>query len=235
MPQRPCSATWSFRRAPGIPRPTVARLTHTLAELGYLRYDAGSREISPWRAGLAHGPPAAGRHAISPGRAADDAGTGAERARHRVDRPARRHGDDLCRDRAIRRRRTAHPRHRHAHSRRPDRDGARRGGDPARRRVRAAGSSGCKADSAEFVVGLCATNTAPESGNARTGASAPASASTWPPSTRSRLPCFTRETSKQSFSINCGIPAFRLQPGQLEAEIGPRISSPRRKHPLARQ
>jgi DNA-binding IclR family transcriptional regulator len=24
----------------GIPRPTVARLTHTLAELGYLRYDA---------------------------------------------------------------------------------------------------------------------------------------------------------------------------------------------------
>ena len=23
----------------GIPRPTVARLTHTLAELGYLRYD----------------------------------------------------------------------------------------------------------------------------------------------------------------------------------------------------
>src|SRR5512140_1636439 len=25
----------------GIPRPTVARLTHTLAELGYLRYDAG--------------------------------------------------------------------------------------------------------------------------------------------------------------------------------------------------
>ena len=25
----------------GIPRPTVARLTHTLAELGYLRYDQG--------------------------------------------------------------------------------------------------------------------------------------------------------------------------------------------------
>jgi hypothetical protein len=25
----------------GIPRPTVARLTHTLAELGYLRHDEG--------------------------------------------------------------------------------------------------------------------------------------------------------------------------------------------------
>ena len=27
-------------RLTGIPRPTVARLTHTLAELGYLRYDS---------------------------------------------------------------------------------------------------------------------------------------------------------------------------------------------------
>jgi DNA-binding IclR family transcriptional regulator len=30
-------------------------------------------------------------------------------------------------------------------------------------------------------------------------------------------------TLDQTFAINCGIPAFRLQPGQLEAEIGPRI------------
>ncbi len=29
--------------------------------------------------------------------------------------------------------------------------------------------------------------------------------------------------NNQCFAINCGIPAFRLQPGQLEAEIGPRI------------
>jgi DNA-binding IclR family transcriptional regulator len=36
-------------------------------------------------------------------------------------------------------------------------------------------------------------------------------------------PLFHTRNSKQSFSINCGIPAFRLQPGQLEAEIGPRI------------
>jgi DNA-binding IclR family transcriptional regulator len=36
-------------------------------------------------------------------------------------------------------------------------------------------------------------------------------------------PLFHARNSKQSFSINCGIPAFRLQPGQLEAEIGPRI------------
>nr|WP_316227472.1 IclR family transcriptional regulator [Bradyrhizobium sp. SZCCHNR1047] len=31
--------------------------------------------------------------------------------------------------------------------------------------------------------------------------------------------------SGRAFAINCGIPAFRLQPGQLEAEIGPRIAA----------
>jgi DNA-binding IclR family transcriptional regulator len=36
-------------------------------------------------------------------------------------------------------------------------------------------------------------------------------------------PLFRVHNLKQSFAINCGIPAFRLQPGQLEAEIGPRI------------
>ncbi len=36
-------------------------------------------------------------------------------------------------------------------------------------------------------------------------------------------PLFHARNLKQSFAINCGIPAFRLQPGQLEAEIGPRI------------
>lgn len=38
-------------------------------------------------------------------------------------------------------------------------------------------------------------------------------------------PLFHAPESKQSFSINCGIPAFRLQPGQLEGEIGPRIAA----------
>ncbi|MBR1166778.1 IclR family transcriptional regulator [Bradyrhizobium liaoningense] len=38
-------------------------------------------------------------------------------------------------------------------------------------------------------------------------------------------PLFHVSESKQSFSINCGIPAFRLQPGQLEGEIGPRIAA----------
>lgn len=38
-------------------------------------------------------------------------------------------------------------------------------------------------------------------------------------------PLFHTSESKQSFSINCGIPAFRLQPGQLESEIGPRIAA----------
>jgi DNA-binding IclR family transcriptional regulator len=36
-------------------------------------------------------------------------------------------------------------------------------------------------------------------------------------------PLFYERSRRQSFSINCGIPAFRLSPGQLEAEIGPRI------------
>lgn len=36
-------------------------------------------------------------------------------------------------------------------------------------------------------------------------------------------PLFHAGDLRQTFSINCGIPAFRLQPGQLEADIGPRI------------
>jgi DNA-binding IclR family transcriptional regulator len=38
-------------------------------------------------------------------------------------------------------------------------------------------------------------------------------------------PLFYVPALKQSFSINCGIPAFRLLAGQLEAEIGPRIAA----------
>jgi DNA-binding IclR family transcriptional regulator len=38
-------------------------------------------------------------------------------------------------------------------------------------------------------------------------------------------PLFHASDTKQSFSINCGIPAFRLQPGQLEGEIGPRVAA----------
>jgi DNA-binding IclR family transcriptional regulator len=38
-------------------------------------------------------------------------------------------------------------------------------------------------------------------------------------------PLFRARRLKQSFAINFGIPAFRLQPGQLEAEIGPRIAA----------
>jgi DNA-binding IclR family transcriptional regulator len=36
-------------------------------------------------------------------------------------------------------------------------------------------------------------------------------------------PLFHSQSLQQFFAINCGIPAFRLQPGQLEAEIGPRV------------
>jgi DNA-binding IclR family transcriptional regulator len=38
-------------------------------------------------------------------------------------------------------------------------------------------------------------------------------------------PLFHASETGQSFSINCGIPAFRLEPGQLEREIGPRIAA----------
>lgn len=36
-------------------------------------------------------------------------------------------------------------------------------------------------------------------------------------------PLFYAPGAKRAFAINCGIPAFRLASGQLEAEIGPRI------------
>jgi len=36
-------------------------------------------------------------------------------------------------------------------------------------------------------------------------------------------PLFHAGNLKQTFSINCGIPAYRLQPGQLESDIGPRV------------
>jgi DNA-binding IclR family transcriptional regulator len=38
-------------------------------------------------------------------------------------------------------------------------------------------------------------------------------------------PLFHLPRLKQSFALNCGIPAFRLQPGQLQSEIGPRIAA----------
>ena len=38
-------------------------------------------------------------------------------------------------------------------------------------------------------------------------------------------PLFYSHSLRQSFSINCGVPAFRLQPGQLESEVGPRIAA----------
>ncbi len=38
-------------------------------------------------------------------------------------------------------------------------------------------------------------------------------------------PLFYARNLKQSFAINCGIPAFRLQSGQIESEIGPRIKA----------
>lgn len=36
-------------------------------------------------------------------------------------------------------------------------------------------------------------------------------------------PLFRAKSLQRTFAINCGIPEFRLQPGQLEAEIGPRL------------
>jgi DNA-binding IclR family transcriptional regulator len=38
-------------------------------------------------------------------------------------------------------------------------------------------------------------------------------------------PLFRSRSLQQTFSINCGIPAFRLKTGMLEAEMGPRIAA----------
>jgi DNA-binding IclR family transcriptional regulator len=38
-------------------------------------------------------------------------------------------------------------------------------------------------------------------------------------------PLFHARELRETFAINCGIPAFRLQPGQLESDIGPRIKA----------
>jgi DNA-binding IclR family transcriptional regulator len=38
-------------------------------------------------------------------------------------------------------------------------------------------------------------------------------------------PLLRARDTTDCFAINCGIPAFRLQPGQLEAEIGPRLQA----------
>ncbi|HET6182393.1 MAG TPA: IclR family transcriptional regulator [Acetobacteraceae bacterium] len=36
-------------------------------------------------------------------------------------------------------------------------------------------------------------------------------------------PLFARGEQQEVFALNCGLPAFRLEPGRLEADIGPRL------------
>ena len=123
----------------GIPRPTVARLTHTLAELGYLRYD---QDLAKYRLG------ARALRMVRP--------LLASMKFRQVARPLMQELAQSVRGtvsiglldgtamiyvefRAIGRRRTAHSRHRPADPRHPHRDGPRRGSDIARRPVRSAG------------------------------------------------------------------------------------------------
>ena len=172
----------------GIPRPTVARLTHTLAELGYLRYD---QDLAKYRLGaralrMAH-PLLAGmqfrqvarpmmqelaqsvRGTVSIGLLDGTAMIYVETARSGDVGP---HTPDI--------------------------------GMPipvvmtAMGRAAAAATPRCWKRGSRRTAPTpgqpIATDTVPESGNARSGDFAPALASTWPPFTRSPLPCFMRET-----------------------------------------
>ncbi len=209
----------------GIPRPTVARLTHTLAELGYLRYDA---ERAKYRVGaralrMAH-PLLADMKFRQVARPMMQE-LAQQRSRHRVDRPARRDLDDLRRDRALRRCRSARARHRHADSGGDDRDGPRRRRDLATGGRSSGSNERLAAEDAELWVAF--------RDNYRAGIAQCASRGfctclgEYMASIHAvAAPAVLRTArSRQSFSINCGIPAFRLQPGQLEAEIGPRVAA----------
>ncbi len=174
----------------GIPRPTVARLTHTLAELGYLRYDAA-------------------------------------RAKYRVGARALRMAHPLLAGMQFR--------------------------QVARPMMQELAHSGMPIPVVMTAMGRAAASTLPSADAERLERNIAAEDGELWASFRDKYragiaqcknrgfctcwgeymasihavaaPLFHATESKQSFSINCGIPAFRLQPGQLEGEIGPRIAA----------
>lgn len=207
----------------GLPRPTVARLTHTLAELGYLRYDAelskyqpggrALRLVRPLLAGMPFRQAArplmqdlaeSVRGTVSIGMLDGTVAVYVETARSGDVGP---HAPDIGLPISV----VSTAMGRAIASILPAGEAARlearlKADDPA---LWAAKRARYRAEISRCAeVGFC---TCP-------GEYMPAIHAV-------AAPLFHRPRTQQAFSINCGVPAFRLQPGQLEAEIGPRIAA----------
>ncbi|TQF42968.1 IclR family transcriptional regulator [Bradyrhizobium sp. UNPF46] len=207
----------------GIPRPTVARLTHTLAELGYLRYDparakyhVGARALRlahplladlqfrqfarPMMQELAQSV----RGTVSIGQLDATSMIYVETARSGDVGP---HAPDIGMPIPV----VMTAMGRAAASTLPPPDAAR-----LERRIAAEDSELWSAFQDRYRAGLaqCVSR---------------GFCTCWGEYMASihavAAPLFHATETRQSFSINCGIPAFRLQPGQLESEIGPRLAA----------
>jgi DNA-binding IclR family transcriptional regulator len=207
----------------GMPRPTIARLTHTLAELGYLRYDADLAKYSPG-AGVLRivRPLLAGmqfrqtarplmqelaesvRGTVSIGLLHGTAAIYVETASLGDAGP---HVPDIglpipvirtAMGRALAAMLPSAPRtHLEEQMRADNADLWSAYRDTYRAGTRLCAERGFCACSGEYLDTIHAV----------------------------AAPLFHARVSKQYFAINCGIPAFRLQSGQLEAEIAPRIKA----------
>ncbi|ABD05465.1 transcriptional regulator, IclR family [Rhodopseudomonas palustris HaA2] len=205
----------------GIPRPTVARLTHTLAELGYLRFDpalskygVGPRALRMAHPLLADMPfrqlarplmqdlAASVRGTVSIGLLDGPSVIYVETARSGDVGP---HSPDIGMPIPVVR--TAMGRA--AASLLPPDEA-----ELLARRIAAADRSAWERDGELYRAGLAQC--------AQRGFCT--CFGDYMPSIHAvAAPLFRSSRLKRTFAINCGIPEFRLQPGQLEAEIGPRI------------
>jgi DNA-binding IclR family transcriptional regulator len=207
----------------GIPRPTVARLTHTLAELGYLRYDEdvakfrlggrALRMVRPLLAGMPFRQAArplmqefaeSVRGTVSIGLLDGTAMVYVETARSGDVGP---HVPDIGLPIPV----VATAMGRAAAALLPPADAARlekrlkvddperwsKHRDNYRAGIRRCADQGFATCVGEYMAAIHAV----------------------------AAPLFRAEGLQQTFSINCGIPAFRLKAGQLEAEIGPRVAA----------
>ncbi|WP_322515314.1 IclR family transcriptional regulator [Rhodopseudomonas palustris] len=205
----------------GIPRPTVARLTHTLAELGYLRYEptlskygVGTRALRMVHPLLADMPfrqrarplmqdlAVSVRGTVSIGLLDGPSVIYVETARSGDVGP---HSPDIGMPIPVVR--TAMGRA--AASLLPADEAAQLG-----RQIEAADAAAWASDGELYRAGLAQC--------AQRGFCT--CFGEYMPSIHAvAAPLFRASRLKRTFAINCGIPEFRLQPGQLEAEIGPRI------------
>lgn len=204
----------------GIPRPTVARLTHTLAELGYLRYDPALakyrlaaralRMAHPLLAGMAFRQAArpfmqefaqSVRGTVSIGLLDGTAAIYVESARSGDVGP---HVPDIGMPIPV----VKTAMGRALASLLPSAEVAN-----LAERIKAEDSDAWSAFADLFQIG---TRDCADRGFC-------ACFGEYMPSIHAVAAPLFLSRNNQCFALNCGIPAFRLQPGQLEAEIGPRI------------